>query len=49
MIAGLVIGGIIAAPFAAYATRHLPDRALMVLVGLVVVILSLRGLLHLFA
>jgi hypothetical protein len=49
IIVGLVIGGVIAAPFAAYATRHLPDRALMVLVGGVVVILSLRGLLHLLA
>lgn len=48
MIVGLVIGGIVAAPFAAYATRHLPDKVLMVLVGGVVVILSLRGLLHQF-
>ncbi len=47
MIAGLVIGGIVAAPFAAYVTRHLPDRALMALVGLVVVVLSVRGLLRL--
>jgi uncharacterized membrane protein YfcA len=47
MIAGLVIGGVIAAPFAAYATRYLPDRTLMVLVGLVVVVLSLRGLVRL--
>ncbi len=42
---GLVIGGIVAAPFAAYATKHLPDRPVMILVGVVVILLSLRSLL----
>jgi len=42
IIAGLIIGGIIAAPFAALATKKLPDKVLMALVGCVVVILSLR-------
>ncbi|MEI9901291.1 MAG: sulfite exporter TauE/SafE family protein [Hyphomicrobium sp.] len=42
IIAGLIIGGVIAAPFAAYATKKLPDKVLMILVGSVVVILSLR-------
>lgn len=42
IIAGLIIGGVIAAPFAAYATKMLPDKVLMILVGCVVVILSLR-------
>jgi hypothetical protein len=42
IIAGLIIGGVIAAPFAAYATKMLPDKVLMILVGTVVVILSLR-------
>ena len=42
IIAGLIIGGVIAAPFAAYATKMLPDKVLMILVGSVVVILSLR-------
>ena len=46
IIAGLVFGGVLAAPFAAYATRHLPDRVLMALVGCVVLILSLRNLLQ---
>ena len=45
IIAGLVIGGVLAAPFAALAARHLPDRALMVLVGGVVVALSGHALL----
>jgi uncharacterized membrane protein YfcA len=49
IIAGLIIGGIVAAPFAAYATKRLPDDILMIIVGLVVVILSLRGILNVFA
>ena len=44
VIMGLVIGGIIAAPFAAYATKHLPDQPEMILVGVVVILLSLRTL-----
>jgi uncharacterized protein len=44
IIIGLVIGGIVAAPLAALVTRHLPARPVMMLVGAVVVILSLRGL-----
>lgn len=45
VITGLVIGGVAAAPFAAYATKHLPDKPVMILVGAVVVLLSLRSLL----
>jgi uncharacterized membrane protein YfcA len=45
IIAGLILGGVIAAPFAAYTTKHLPDRVLMIIVGAVVVLLSLRGIL----
>jgi uncharacterized protein len=45
VVAGLVIGGVIAAPFAALATRYLPDRVLMVIVGVVVVALSCRTIL----
>ncbi|HMN36344.1 MAG TPA: sulfite exporter TauE/SafE family protein [Hyphomicrobium sp.] len=45
IITGLVVGGIIAAPFAALATRHLPDKPLMIIVGCVIVLLSLRTLL----
>lgn len=48
IIAGLIIGGVLAAPFAALATRHLPDRALMVLVGAVIALLSIRTILHSF-
>jgi uncharacterized membrane protein YfcA len=46
IIAGLILGGIIAAPFAAFATKHLPDKVLMIMVGTVVVLLSLRTLVH---
>ena len=42
IIAGLILGGVIAAPFAALATKHIPDKILMLLVGGVVVLLSLR-------
>lgn len=49
IIAGLIIGGVIAAPFAAYAAKHLPDRVLMIIVGCVVAILSLRSLLDALA
>ncbi len=41
-ILGLVIGGVIAAPFAAYAAKYLPPKILMTLVGTVVILLSAR-------
>ncbi len=46
IVAGLVGGGIIAAPFAALATKHLPDKVLMIMVGCVVMLLSLRTILQ---
>jgi uncharacterized protein len=46
IIAGLILGGVIAAPFAAYATKHIPARLLMFLVGAIVSLLSLRGLIQ---
>ena len=45
MITGLIIGGVVAAPFAAYMTKLVPDRPLMILVGIVILALSLRGIL----
>ena len=48
IISGLIIGGIIAAPFAALATKHLPAKALMIIVGCVIVGLSLRTLSKVF-
>jgi len=45
VIAGLVLGGVLAAPLAALACRHLPARATMLLVGLLIAVLSVRTLL----
>ena len=44
IIAGLILGGVLAAPLAAYATKQIPDRPLMFLVGVIISLLSLRGL-----
>jgi len=44
IIAGLIIGGIIAAPIAAYLSNKIPAKALMILVGVVVIIASLKRL-----
>lgn len=44
IILGLIIGGAIAAPLAAFACRKLPTRALMILVGVLIIILSIRTL-----
>ncbi len=46
VILGLVIGGVIAAPIAALAARHIPERPMMLLVGALVIVLSLRELLR---
>ena len=35
-VAGLVVGGLFAAPFAAYLTKHLKTKTLLVLVGTVI-------------
>lgn len=45
-VLGLLIGGLIAAPFAAWLTRHLPARLMMRAVGALVVVLSLITLLR---
>lgn len=42
IIVGLIIGGVIAAPFAALAVKYLPARVLMVIVAAVVMVLSVR-------
>lgn len=42
IIAGLIVGGVIAAPFAALAAKHVPPKMLMLVVGCVVIVLSLR-------
>jgi len=42
IILGLLIGGVIAAPLAAVMARKLPIKALMILVGLLIIFLSVR-------
>ncbi len=49
IITGLIVGGVIAAPFAAYATKHIPDKVLMIMVGVVVMLLSIRTILNTIA
>jgi uncharacterized membrane protein YfcA len=44
MIAALALGGLPAAPLAAWACKRLPVRRLMVVVGLLVIAVSLRTL-----
>ncbi|MBN8577318.1 MAG: sulfite exporter TauE/SafE family protein [Cyclobacteriaceae bacterium] len=42
IIAGLILGGIIAAPIAAKITQKLPVKRMMILVGVVVILVSIR-------
>ncbi len=42
IIVGLIIGGVLAAPLAAYACKRLPSRTLMMIVGVVIIALSIR-------
>ncbi|HWY11470.1 MAG TPA: TSUP family transporter, partial [Bacteroidia bacterium] len=44
IIVGLIIGGVIAAPIAAYLTNRIPTKTIMILVGIVVIIASLKRL-----
>lgn len=42
IVVGLLIGGVLAAPLAAYACKKLPTRTLMGLVGVLIILLSIR-------
>jgi uncharacterized membrane protein YfcA len=44
IILGLLIGGVLAAPLAAFTAKHVPARPLMVAVGVLIIILSVRTL-----
>lgn len=44
IISGLIIGGVLAAPMAAWSCRKIPPRALTILVGMLVCALSIRTL-----
>ena len=43
-VAGLVVGGLFAAPFAAYLTKHLRTKTLLAIVGTVIALISLYNL-----
>jgi uncharacterized membrane protein YfcA len=42
IIVGLLIGGVIAAPFAARMTKKLPLKTLMIMVGILIIVTSIR-------
>jgi len=44
VIAGLAVGGVLAAPLAAWACRHVPMKPLLIVVGVLVILLSVRTL-----
>ncbi len=44
VIAGLVAGGVIAAPFGALLVKYIPARILLTLVGVLIAGLAIRGL-----
>jgi hypothetical protein len=43
-VLGLVLGGVLAAPLAAFLCKRIPGRALMLLVGMLIILLSLRAM-----
>jgi uncharacterized membrane protein YfcA len=49
IILGLIIGGVLAAPIAAYAVGRVPDRPMMLIVGTVICILTFREILRGFS
>lgn len=46
IILGLAIGGVVAAPLGAYAASRIPHRPFMLLVGVLIIVVSLRTLLR---
>jgi uncharacterized protein len=48
VIAGLIIGGVIAAPVGAYLVNKIPRKPITILVGLLLIFLSMRTLIKLF-
>ena len=46
VITGLILGGVLAAPLAAYTCKKLPQKALMIMVGALITALSIRTILQ---
>jgi uncharacterized protein len=42
IIAGLILGGVIAAPIAAFAARKLPTKTMLIVVGVLIILISIR-------
>jgi len=42
VILGLILGGVAAAPLAAYMVKHIPAKKLMITVGILIILLSMR-------
>ena len=42
VIAGLILGGVVAAPIAAFAAKKLPTKAMMIIVGTLIIVISIR-------
>ena len=40
---GFLIGGVAAAPFGAWAAKHIPAKAMLIMVGIVLTLTSLYG------
>lgn len=49
IVLGLIAGGLLGAPLGAWMCRRIPPRILMVVVGLLIIVLSLRTVAHLVA
>lgn len=49
IILGLLLGGVIAAPLAAYVCKRIPAKTLMIMVGVLITLLSIRTLYQVFA
>lgn len=49
IIVGLLIGGVLGAPLAAYVCKIIPAKKLMVIVGVLIILLSVRTLYFVFA
>ncbi len=46
VVGGLIVGGIIAAPLAAHVCKRLPSKALLTIIGVLIIVLSTRTILQ---
>jgi len=48
IVLGLICGGVVAAPLAAYLTSKIPSKAMLIIIGSVIILLQVRNLLIIF-